>query len=537
MPADAAPDHEKKDNRLSYIDSIRNENTVYSDHVAKSVTRYLENLKDIVTPDSLRLYATEALLNYNWYLIQHRKWFLCERLLHTARIYCPPENQRLSHQINTAIAGVKLYVGDYEEAGNMLQDANDYFLKARDTVEWLKTCVNLGLYYSKIHKKSKALEYYGKVLQTAEKKPYELYYSIVTGYAGNIEEDTIIGLPTFEKALRISLDNGHSFLLASNYNDLAHYYFRMENYHEAMANARKALQYAEKYNLDELKCSVLGIMADIYDTQKNYVSAYRMESAMNDVINSQTDNQGYVMFSNLNTSDSLVNWVLANVPEALQKEGLHQSKNDSSCTKYIWAAVAAVISFLLALLLLYGKRKHSDSRVASDIQPEENTPRMPAMDTAYKQRAENIGNMEKNDDIVRRAAAIGMIAESFNPTLDRIRQMLKEIPKSGDQDVDSRIRNLMSYLLQNRLPEQSDTLSTEIRRDMEEFAARLAATYPTLTKSDIRMASYIRSGIGVQEISAISGLQPKSVNQARYRLRKSLGLGQDDSLESFITAF
>ena len=33
------------------------------------------------------------------------------------------------------------------------------------------------------------------------------------------------------------------------------------------------------------------------------------------------------------------------------------------------------------------------------------------------------------------------------------------------------------------------------------------------------------------------GNQAKSVNQARYRLRKALGLNQDESLETFLEAF
>ena len=115
--------------------------------------------------------------------------------------------------------------------------------------------------------------------------------------------------------------------------------------------------------------------------------------------------------------------------------------------------------------------------------------------------------------------------------------MLKDIPKSGNPDVDTKIRNLHTALIQSRLPEPSNSLTDEIRRAENDFSNRLSATYTTLTRSDLRMALYIKSGLGVQHISSITGMQSKSVNQARYRLRKALGLGQDDSLEGFLKSF
>ena len=141
------------------------------------------------------------------------------------------------------------------------------------------------------------------------------------------------------------------------------------------------------------------------------------------------------------------------------------------------------------------------------------------------------------DYFMTEATALNTIAESFNPTLDRIRAMLKDIPKSGNQDIDARLRNIQTLLLQSRLPETANRLSSDIRNFEEDFSERMSGSYPNLTKSDLRMALYVRCGLCVQQISAISGMQPKSVNQARYRLRKALGLGQDDSLEAFIASF
>ena len=523
------------DSKPDYRDSIANDSNVYNDLQARSVIRYLQELYKTYPADSMRIYATEALLNYSWYLIQNREWYLCRNILHTARKYCPDNNLRLSSQINTAIAGTKLYAGEYDAAGELLLKSNRYFEQIKDTAEWLKTCVNLGLYYSKIHKNAKALEYYEKVLAIADHSPYEMYYSIVTGYAANIEEDTIIGLSTFEKALRISLDNGHAYLLASNYDDLAHYYFRMENYHEALANARKSRQYADRYNMEDVKRSVLSLMADIYYKQKDYVAAYRMESEYNNVVEKNSERFGRNIYSNLNMADSLVDWVKDNIPLSDSAQSRLSLRHCSQDLLTIVFTVITLLSLIVTGILVF-RRKKKDPKLPEESEFHND---VHLTDSDIREIPDvSKGSKDNNKDaFMTEATAINTVAESFNPTLDRIRNMLKDIPKSGNPDVDTKVRNLHTALIQSRLPEPSNSLTDEIRRAENDFSNRLSATYTTLTRSDLRMALYIKSGLGVQHISSITGMQSKSVNQARYRLRKALGLGQDDSLEGFLKSF
>jgi hypothetical protein len=88
----------------------------------------------------------------------------------------------------------------------------------------------------------------------------------------------------------------------------------MENYHEALANARKSRQYADRYNMEDVKRSVLSLMADIYYKQKDYVAAYRMESEYNNVVEKNSERFGRNIYSNLNMADSLVDWVKDNIP-------------------------------------------------------------------------------------------------------------------------------------------------------------------------------------------------------------------------------
>lgn len=69
------------------------------------------------------------------------------------------------------------------------------------------------------------------------------------------------------------------------------------------------------------------------------------------------------------------------------------------------------------------------------------------------------------------------------------------------------------------------------------FSEHLKADYPTLTAADIRMASYIVTGMENKHIAAVLGIRPESVKQARWRLRSKFGLTSADSLEEFLRRY
>lgn len=515
---------------IKLIDSIRNRNTVYNEEQAASVLPLFKRLKGTIPDDSLRQYVTEGLLGYNWFLVNEREWFICRRLLETADRLCPVNNESLRQQLAVAKAGIYLYNKQYGKAGPILEEACNYFKQQRDTVEYLKMCVNLGLFYTRTHNKPKALEYYGKVLKIADSKKYENYYSIVTGYAEKIEEDSIIGLSTFKKALDISLSNGYTFLLASNYNNLAKYHYRLENYREAILNARNALKYSELFNDNSSRLIAMGILADIYYIKRDYVSAYTMEKEINKLTASMYTNQDTRIYEHLAYTDSLISWVEENVPEAPSNlDHTIPFTNRNRLPRGLAIALIAVMLTVTAIIFMYTRSKsgRDDEEFDQRTIPEETPPQ------TTTQVLPEIPQPAVTPD----ALGLKLIATGYNSLLDRVRSAVKDIPKTGNVAADTKMRALYTYLLQARLPELSGELVEKVTAEEDNFINRLCKAYPAITRSDQRLALYIRAGLSLQEISSLTGLQTKSVNQARYRLRKSLGLLPNDSLEAFIMAF
>lgn len=66
------------------------------------------------------------------------------------------------------------------------------------------------------------------------------------------------------------------------------------------------------------------------------------------------------------------------------------------------------------------------------------------------------------------------------------------------------------------------------------FFTKLKEHSGDLTENDLRLCAYLRIGMRAKEIAAMLAVSAASINTARYRLRKKLGLAKDDNLDDFI---
>ncbi|MCZ4408999.1 tetratricopeptide repeat protein [Cryomorphaceae bacterium 1068] len=68
-----------------------------------------------------------------------------------------------------------------------------------------------------------------------------------------------------------------------------------------------------------------------------------------------------------------------------------------------------------------------------------------------------------------------------------------------------------------------------------DFYQSLMDKYPDLTPNEVRLSAFLRLNMSTKEISAITHQSVKSINMARFRLRKKIGIDRDENLISFLT--
>lgn len=75
---------------------------------------------------------------------------------------------------------------------------------------------------------------------------------------------------------------------------------------------------------------------------------------------------------------------------------------------------------------------------------------------------------------------------------------------------------------------------TSFMQSDSEFLKALEKKYPTLSKTEIRLLCFIRSGMSSKEITSVLNITMNSLHTSRYRLRKKLDIPQNADLDLFI---
>ena len=68
----------------------------------------------------------------------------------------------------------------------------------------------------------------------------------------------------------------------------------------------------------------------------------------------------------------------------------------------------------------------------------------------------------------------------------------------------------------------------------DNFMQKLRNNYPDLKKNDLKLCAYLRMGLSSKEIASLLNVSVRSIETARYRLRKKLGMDSGDNLLEFI---
>lgn len=141
--------------------------------------------------------------------------------------------------------------------------------------------------------------------------------------------------------------------------------------------------------------------------------------------------------------------------------------------------------------------------------------------------------MEKNR---RHLLAVMLAMEEknnlFNSLKSEIEVMRKEETIGAPEA--ARLENAIKLHLAGG--EEWDTFQELFVKANPDFVSRLHEAYPDLSDSYVKLATYIYMGLDNNKIARLLVIRPESVKQARWRLRKMMGLDKDVSLDDAIRA-
>lgn len=119
---------------------------------------------------------------------------------------------------------------------------------------------------------------------------------------------------------------------------------------------------------------------------------------------------------------------------------------------------------------------------------------------------------------------------------ENITNQISELIGSPDVKMrDERLKELLVLLKQKMsFSKEIDEYYGQIEQIHKDFQMKLEDRFPDLTENEKRLATLLRLNFSSKEIATFMNITPKSVEIARYRLRKKLELKSGDNLTQFL---
>jgi DNA-binding NarL/FixJ family response regulator len=121
--------------------------------------------------------------------------------------------------------------------------------------------------------------------------------------------------------------------------------------------------------------------------------------------------------------------------------------------------------------------------------------------------------------------------------LEKISTGINEAIKTPDSEERTQRLNKLSMIIKQKMSfaQEKKEIYLHIEEIHKDFHLKLKTSFPDLTNLEKRLAGLLRLNLSTKEISTLLNISPKSVEVARYRLKKKMRIEKDKSLNNFIT--
>lgn len=140
---------------------------------------------------------------------------------------------------------------------------------------------------------------------------------------------------------------------------------------------------------------------------------------------------------------------------------------------------------------------------------------------------------DKNREITEK----NLKAMQTREILDNASKKLQEVKDSSGVKTKHLITQIIGDLKNNPGRFNDAEFEKLFKETHEDFYKKLLAKYPDLTRNEIRLCAFLKMNLSSKEISAITQQSYNSITIARHRLRKKLGIDDNQNLTNYLLSF
>lgn len=315
------------------------------------------------------------------------------------------------------------------------------------------------------------------------------YINIAIYYLGLNELDSAFKYS--ELSMKVNEDINNNRNIALSHFTLARCYQVQQDTSLFSFHMKKAFYIANKNGLKSIAFNATTILQDFYATRFDYDSAYKFGRIQ------------YNLKDSLDRDNSLTRLSQLQMVYEIEKEEQERKLKDQRREFYIGLIILGLITCLILLLFIVSR-----SRIKAHLSKLKQEKLEDELHLKHQELAANVMALMKKNE---------MLSDINDRLIDVRENALSDETKNAITKIAFEIENNT----QEKIWEEFEMRFKQVHSD---FYDQLMKLYPDLTSNEVRLCAFLKLNLSTKEISSITGQSPRSLEVARYRLRKKMNI-------------
>lgn len=412
---------------------------------------------------------------------------------------------------------------DFDQALSYYQQSYDVASALKNNVLAGRSANNIGIILKDTGKYEEALAFFNTSLSW--KLPIQDSLGASSTYANMGDVYKLMkkypeALNYLDQAERIKLRHDDKLGLINTYDTKVMILIHQRKWAEAESLASETLSLAEQVG-GETMVLASNLFYELYRSKSDYEKAlswYIRRTKYNDSLFNETKSKQLAELQTLYE-------VNQKEKEILKLEKQNEQERLTKNMLVISLAALVVVAALAITFVRYRARKRKEIMV---IERDRN---LKALENVRLRETELKKELEyKNKELA--SYTINFVQKS--ELMEELKRNIQTI-KPADADLAKKIAGL-NRIVENsyQLDREWEDFKIQFENVHPNFFKNLKEQCPELTNGDLKLCALLKLNMNMKEAAKVLGISPESVKTSRYRLRKKLGLAQDDNLVDFV---
>lgn len=459
-------------------------------------------------------------------------------------------NRAMQARILNGIGAVHYNLGNYPQAITVWERSLGLKEELGERESQATTLQNLGIVYTTLGQHERALECYNKSLAINvefgdQRGVSRAYHNIATYYLDTHQLDAAIEFLNRSLQIKEQLDDRQG--VATTYNNLGNANFVLGDYDNALQYYQKSLAIKQEQGDRMRAASTQSSIGKVYEKQGEIEAAKQMFHRHLDVAREVGQPlQIAIALEALGTIHARQD----DVPEAIAYlTEAAQTARQIDAKTYLHGILQNLIDVLLQTEHRNNATPFLIEFVAlqKEMFNTESDRRLKNMQALYE-----VEQARKESEILRLSnqqleqeaefrkkelTTTAMYLTQKNEMLRKLRRHVADLREFVSEKGAQPLRQVEQALAQAIGSEEHwSGFQRQFQQVHSGYLEALAARYPGLTPTELKVCSLIKINLSTKEIAQILNTESRSIEKYRQRIRKKMELGQDDNLSTILAA-